>query len=787
MQLNEEKLREELTRIIQSDPKNYSKILDLSSRLAGLDPSNIRFTVDAGVIDRLGKELVGRKETAVSELVKNAYDADAKTVDLIFESSNEIGGSLKIVDDGVGMTRDEVINGFMRISSSEKVHNPKSKLYSRYRAGRKGIGRFSVQRLGQRLTIITQVFESKNAVKVTINWDDYKADKEIYEITNKIEEIPKLKDQGTILIIENLRDRWNTKDIEKIYRYVSALIQPYPLSKERQNVENTRSLKTADPGFKANLLKNENGILVTIADEQSMIFDYSLAVFEGYVDSEGNSFYSIDSDRLDIHEVEKLGADRNYPDSIYTKLKDVNFRAYYFMYLPEYIPTQQRSKINELAQHSGGIRLYRNGFRVLPYGEAFNDWLRFDESEKKRTLLPRHGNTNFFGFVEVSDPNGKMFEETSSREGLFENESFEQLRDFVYRSITAGVARIGYARDIKVTTSQKDWDKRYERPTDRLKYIKEEISKQTSEIEDELKQIDNYSKKTKEDLANELIDKTKALRGVVGKIDNLIEEQAKEDEEAFKETSILRVLASLGLSIGIFVHEIRHYLSTIQSSVNVLIKSFPENHEAHERLNRMREKVQLLRTYTSYFDKTVSDNVTRELVPQDIALVIVTFIKAISLDNRLDKINKVTIIEPQIIGEDLYTVPMHSSEWATILFNFYTNAIKAIKRARSNGTIFIKAGEENEKIYVEFYDNGDGIPEKNRDKIFESFFTTSSPAGHFVEEQDEILGTGLGLKIVKDIITAYRGTIQAIDPIDGFATCIRIELPKATEKEIEQL
>ena len=126
--------------------------------------NNIGFTVDAGLIQRLGQELVGRAETAVSELIKNAYDADATTVDVEFVDSHEVGGILIISDDGVGMTLQQLQDGFMRISSSDKVHNPLSSRFHRTRAGRKGIGRFATQRLGETLSIITQTRDNDYAI-----------------------------------------------------------------------------------------------------------------------------------------------------------------------------------------------------------------------------------------------------------------------------------------------------------------------------------------------------------------------------------------------------------------------------------------------------------------------------------------------------------------------------------------------------------------------------------------------------------------------------------------------
>ena len=88
----------------------------------------------------MGTELVAKQETAVSELVKNSYDADAIKVVLKFKDSNSIGGTIFIDDDGLGMTKEQLVNGFMRISSTDKLRNPPSERYNRKRVGQKGIG-----------------------------------------------------------------------------------------------------------------------------------------------------------------------------------------------------------------------------------------------------------------------------------------------------------------------------------------------------------------------------------------------------------------------------------------------------------------------------------------------------------------------------------------------------------------------------------------------------------------------------------------------------------------------
>src|SRR5574344_215164 len=124
-------LKKKLSEEIQKESSDNNLILSLSNEIAKLDENQVRFSVDAGLINRLGKELVGKHETAVSELVKNAFDADATEVKLVFENAGKKGGTVTIEDNGTGMTKDQLINGFMRLSSSDKIHNPISEKYKR--------------------------------------------------------------------------------------------------------------------------------------------------------------------------------------------------------------------------------------------------------------------------------------------------------------------------------------------------------------------------------------------------------------------------------------------------------------------------------------------------------------------------------------------------------------------------------------------------------------------------------------------------------------------------------
>lgn len=784
--MKEQDIRDQLEKVLKEEPENYSKIVELSTKLASFDNDNIRFSVDAGVIDRLGTELVARQETAVSELVKNSYDADSKVVDLTFYDSNTIGGTLLIEDDGVGMTREQLVNGFMRISSTDKLHNPVSERYKRQRSGQKGIGRFAVQRLGKKLTITTQTISEEHAIVLTIEWGKYKGDVDLVNITNKIATVEKQKEEGTTLKIEGLKDRWSQASIRRIYRYVSAIIQPFPLSEVKADTDSSDAMSTSltetqveetendiivDPGFKTRFKKKDDDNEILIADESSMIYSHSLAQIDGWIDNSGIGVYTIKSDKLGIDEIGEIGSDPDDMSVPFSELRMVKFRAYYYIYNSGLIPKMHETSIKRLARRSGGIRLYRNGFRVLPYGEPKDDWLKLDASIRQRSILPVHGNINLLGFVELDDKK-KVFNETSSREGLMENEAFIQLQNFVYRTILTGVIKVAEVRNVKIVSGQSKDGKLYEKIEVRIKDIAHTIETLDQEFEQEEGNIQVRKKRKKK------------LQKLKEDIDEVARLQKEEKSELLKEKSMLRVLSSVGITIGQFIHEVRDYLINMESDVNFLLEKLRSDTVLLERLLILEKNITTFQTYTSYFDGVISQNVVRDLKPIELQKSVEKFWK--SIQNDASK-SGIIFEEPTRKAFYLYTLPMHPSEWSSILFNFYTNAKKAIKRTKKPGKIMIECGFEENKVYLEFSDTGDGISPENEEKIFDEFFTTTSPSSlEEIDNSNEITGTGLGLKIVKDVVSSYRGSISVVSPKEGFNTCLRIEVSKATDKELDE-
>ena len=165
----------------------------------------------------------------------------------------------------------------------------------------------------------------------------------------------------------------------------------------------------------------------------------------------------------------------------------------------------------------------------------------------------------------------------------------------------------------------------------------------------------------------------------------------------------------------------------------------------------------------------MSQNLDREKKPVEINRVVRQFVKTIK-----DEID----IEVEQLSYGAVTKPMHLSEWSSILSNLYSNSKKAIKRKKCQGKILIQLGIENNDTFLLFNDNGDGIEDKDKDYVFDAFFTTSKPVSFDSPSNEQLIGTGLGLKIIKDIVLGNKGTISIVEPSQGYTTCFKITIPK---------
>ena len=749
-----DQLKEKLSDLIEEDSFDFDNFVSLSEKIVHLDAENVRFSIDAHHIHRLGFELVGKQETALSELIKNAYDADAKKVTINFTNYEESGGTLIIADNGCGMTEEVIRKTWMKISTGDKEENPISGKYGRSRAGKKGIGRFAVERLGKRLILETKVKNEEKGLRVTFSWDDsYKQGLSLVSIGNKREFFLKeLHEEGTTLIIENLRDGWTDRVFSNVWKSVLLLQPPFkPVKHSREEKKRSLGEYETDPGFNVVIDgKSKDTVLKELSIENTFL-ENRVAIISGSIDKNGKGTFRLQSKKLDF-------TDSMNSEEKYLLTGELEFETSYLIYEKEFISGISKTLALKMGREYGGMRVYRDGFRVMPYGEPHDDWLRLLHDVARRSILVPSNNYHFFGHVEITSESNLLLEETASREGLIENEAFEEFRKFVRNGLEWAVLRIAAQREKKTTASQKDYKpKASKKPSESTQEVIEEI--ETSEDAGGVKE--------------ELVERLKEAKEEQEEYEK---EQEVRKDEMVKYQEMLRILASLGISIGVFSHEIRGALSRVISPLKLLqneINLLPESHRAIciKHFDDIHESTDKLNELAGYVMELLSHSNSRKKQPIALSSTIkkfteqfIHYVDSYHIEFHWD-------VQPPF----LRTEPMHRSEIDSALFNFLTNSIKSMKRAQAESKkIAIKAESKDGFAVISFQDTGTGITEEIQHRIFDPFFTTSEL------DIDDIAGpgTGLGLKIVSDIAEANNGFLRIGTPDQGYNCKIEFGIPQ---------
>ena len=741
----------------------------------------LRFTTDAGLIDRLGRELVGRQETALIELVKNSYDADASQVTVTLEHD-----ALVVEDDGTGMTRDELIAGFLRLASTLKVTEPRSRLYGRQRAGRKGIGRFATQRLGKVLRLWTWTNEHDPGIELVVDWRKFESGRHLDEVPVYLD-LKSAGKPGTTIRIEGLLDDWSDAQIRRCWRGLLALQQPFPVAPIEHRPK-------ADPGFKVGFFR-DGGLFddpALVADFQSEILAHHHVMFEFQVNNEGVAEWRISQNCFgpdrSWSRIHHLHRDSNSPPP-YHMLRNIAMKAHYFILHTDLLPSLVYSRVRDTLRQEGGIRLYRNGFRVVPYGEPGNDWLRLDQIYSQRgMILAPIANRNFFGVIEVHDPEGEQFEEHTSREGLIETDAFRELTGLATAVLVTAVTRINEDRGRKTRAGGSSQRK----AVDALDMLRD-AARAAREAEAAAR-IRAAGQSDSKEQAPPVRDSDPAAGGdrigsregettanLLQKSIDLLEQQ---QAELADEAALLRLLATLGLTTSEFSHETGMTFEAVRMDFQAVFEAALQGRAGDkefatqaERANAMLARLDAL---TAYLNELASARSVRQLAPVSVSKAIEDFETGVK---KLAEKAAITL-EIDTPGYDpLFTKPMHAAEIASVLLNFFSNSLKALRRMEGTRRIHVKAEREGEDwVLIRFSDSGDGIPEENREKVFDLFFTTRIAAQPTASNAEQFSGTGLGLWIVHQIVSKAGGDVEVINPPAGFSTCLEIRLPAEEEE-----
>lgn len=197
--------------------------------------SSTVFKPRARLLLQLGDQLIKNENIAVLELVKNSYDADARNVSIIMQNlDSRENGRIEILDDGIGMDDDVIKNAWLEPGSDFKASlyqkKKRSTKYKRLPIGEKGIGRFGVHKLGDRIELITRQKDGNEYI-VEIDWEEFAKHKyldkaEISVIGRSPKHFTRSR-YGTRIIITKLRTLWDKRMVRDLYRALFTLSSPF--------------------------------------------------------------------------------------------------------------------------------------------------------------------------------------------------------------------------------------------------------------------------------------------------------------------------------------------------------------------------------------------------------------------------------------------------------------------------------------------------------------------------------------------------------------------------------
>jgi hypothetical protein len=352
----------------------------------------LHFKVSSGLKDIIGKDLITNELVAIFELVKNGYDADATEINLIINSYENY---IIIQDNGKGMNRDDIENKWLFVAHSEKKDS--DKVY----AGSKGIGRFSCDRLGTKLKLISHKDEEASELK--IDWGDFEKDSltkfEELDVTYTSLDVVEdsfIQKSGTILNISNLRDTWDLNRVNKVISALQRLVNPFvDDGKIKINVKYISS----SSGI-AELDENISNNVASVLDKKTIYIECEIKEKEI---------------SITLYDQEKIIYSFKIENN--TILKDIYFKIYY-------LSTAAKNNFTRIMKTTpkdyGSIFLYKNNFRIFPYGEV--DFDAFGLNLRKTQGFNRYlGHRELLGWINITDSENHFNEVTSRDRGFVTN------------------------------------------------------------------------------------------------------------------------------------------------------------------------------------------------------------------------------------------------------------------------------------------------------------------------------------------------------------------------------
>lgn len=447
------------------------------------------FRAKARAIELLGKGQIADLPTAISELWKNGYDAYATILkcSLFLESYKDCQHPIFLLsDNGIGMSEEDILEKWFVLGTDSKARglssNPQFGLAQRTPMGEKGIGRLSVAYLGSQMLMITKKSGHRaNAVlldwRILDNYDFYLSDlniptfsfssedtfidrfsisKEKFKSNLKSENWPEQATYRSQILKE-----WEQLSIPS-FIFNDEISQYYDLEyhgtsfviftpieslmiiseKERVEFKNNQTLNY----LRASLTGLHNDLKTPYRDFETHFYVHDSA---GKYDAI-NDFFTQEEMRQADHWLKGEFDDTGFFSGelrVYNTTFKYNFRpnrppgkTSYGKFKIEWgsfegnpsssiLNEEEFRSINEKLSSFGGLYIYRDDFRVLPYGRTEADFLEF---EKRRSLGAGYyffSHRRFIGYIDITRQENVDLKDKAGREGFVQNKAYREFKD----------------------------------------------------------------------------------------------------------------------------------------------------------------------------------------------------------------------------------------------------------------------------------------------------------------------------------------------------------------------
>lgn len=713
----------------------------------------------ARLLTMLGDQLIKNEQIAVTELMKNSYDADADWVRVSFEN---FGKDYKIQDDsriviednGRGMTHDIITNAWMNPATPNKFTkdvNEQRTSCGRVIQGEKGIGRFAMLKLGKTIEMVTRPEGEDVEYKLVFDFNKYDDDfltedkkgKEIFldDLGFELEEetpsifVPRditfgnrtfsgsVNAKGTRIVISNLRGAWSEKKFKSLSDSFERFGGMFG-SQGQESLEETKTnVFTIGLFHNGEYLLNERRAesLASLTEQKAV-----LLVENGIYDNERQELrFTLNGlpRTLDLDDPEVKGLrvfrDRFLLEDKKTYRKVSNFGPFAFeFYIFDFIAKDEsRYFLNNeqkdlVKEHR--VYLLRDGIRVQPYGEPTDDWLMIDMDRGTISASSNFSNDQIVGRVNITKANNTHLKDKTNREGLIDDGYYTQDFICVIKTLLAYLRKTAY--------------KHYQ-----------ESQKKKDSIE---KQRKDAVKKAIETLAAQFSD-NKTASTLITQLKSSYENEKRYLLERAERTESL---AAVGLSVETTSHDIMLMMNRGLDALSKLMKdSMSDNFDP----SALPGELQKLYGIFSYVGNQLQDM-------QQLFVSAKQRRKRIRVKDLLDKVirlysnimNRNGIeVKVDIIGSPLVAV-CTDADLLQLLINLFDNSVYWLTvTGKPKKSILVTLDGNSQQML--FSDDGCGILEDDAPYIFDAFYSGKG------EE-----GKGLGLYISKKAMERNDYTIR---------------------------